>query len=48
MKKLVLAVLLGLGAFALAACGDDDAEDVAEDIGDEVEDTADDVEDSVD
>lgn len=48
MKKLVMAVLLGLGASALAACGDDDAEDVAEEVGDEVEDTADNAEDSVD
>lgn len=49
-KKLTLAALLALFALPLAACGDDepdDMEDAVEEVGDEMEDTADDMEDGM-
>lgn len=46
MKKPIIAILLGLGAFGLAACEDNDGP--VEEFGEEVDDAADDVEDELD
>ena len=46
MKKPIIAILLGLGAFGLAACDTNDGP--VEEFGEEVDDAADDAEDAVD
>ncbi|KCZ55884.1 hypothetical protein HY29_09775 [Hyphomonas beringensis] len=46
MKKPIIAILLGLGAFGLAACDSNDGP--AEELGEEVDDAADDVQDELD
>lgn len=46
MKKPVIAILLSLGVFGLAACDTNDGP--AEEFGEEVDDAADDLEDETD
>jgi predicted small secreted protein len=46
MKKPLIAILLGLGAFGLAAC--DTNEGPAEEFGEEIDDAADELEDATD
>tara|TARA_R100000365_G_C2748118_1_gene78926 strand:+ start:2106 stop:2246 length:141 start_codon:yes stop_codon:yes gene_type:complete len=45
MKKPIIAILLGLGAFGLAACDTNDGP--AEEMGEEIDDAADEVEDEM-
>lgn len=45
----LLAIALGLGAFPLAGCANDNSlEEAAQEVGDEVEDAADEVKDEID
>lgn len=47
LKKLGLLAALAFSFFALAACSDNDAEDVIDDVGDTLEDAADETGDAI-